>query len=154
MNDNNMLLKNEIEARCRGKERELLEHYFGGLVHEAATVRPETIGDYAKELPLQIEAEYFEFLRGLWEEVRGDDTRSLDDLLDKRHLAMLMTDDERQAVEHAHRDATCRTLWERLTRTNHRDVTYYKGLLRDYAEELLVCLRCDFIEDIVNSCNE
>ena len=28
------------------------------------------------------------------------------------------------------------------------DVTFYKGLLEEYTRELLMCLRCDFIEDV------
>ena len=40
------------------------------------------------------------------------------------------------------------TLWERVTQSNHKDVTFYKGLLQVYAEELLNCMRIDFIEDL------
>lgn len=28
--------------------------------------------------------------------------------------------------------------------------TFYKGLLEEYARELIMCLRCDFIEDVRN----
>ena len=31
---------------------------------------------------------------------------------------------------------------------NLEDVTYYKGLLKRYAEDLLTVLRCDFMEDV------
>ena len=59
---------NEIVKLCKEKEQELLYKYFGNLVHEAAIEMPESIGEYTKELPLKIEAEYREFLEGLWEQ--------------------------------------------------------------------------------------
>lgn len=137
-----------IEKLCTAKEQELLDKYFGNIVHEAAVVRPETIGEYTRELPLKIEAEYLDFLRGLWDEVRGDDPRWLDDLLDRHHVRMMMTEDDREGVEQAYDDASRITLWERLTKTNHRDVTRYKGLLKEYARELLCGLTADFLEDV------
>ena len=137
-----------IEKLCTAKEQELLDKYFGNIVHEAAVVRPETIGEYTRELPLKIEAEYLDFLRGLWDEVRGDDPRRLDDLLDRHHVRMMMTEDDREGVEQAYDDASRITLWERLTKTNHRDVTRYKGLLKEYARELLRGLTADFLEDV------
>lgn len=59
-----------------------------------------------------------------------------------------MTEDDREGIHHAYEDATRRTLWECLTKTNHKDVTFYKGLLEEYTRELLLCLCCDFIEDV------
>ena len=57
---------NEIINLCKAKEQELLDKYFGNFVHEAAIDKPETIGEYTKDLPLKIEAEYRAFLEGLW----------------------------------------------------------------------------------------
>lgn len=138
----------EIEKLCKSKEQELLNKYFGKLTKEAAIERPETIGEYTKDLPLKIEEEYFLYLKELWNEINPDKSQPLESILDKRHISMLMTDDDREGIHHAYEDATRRTLWERLTRTNHKDVTFYKGLLEEYARELLMCLRCDFIEDV------
>ena len=56
----------QIEKLCKEKEQDLLEKYFGNLVKEAAIERPETIGEYTKDLPLKIEAEYKTFLEALW----------------------------------------------------------------------------------------
>ena len=142
------MIPEQIEQLCAAKEQELLDKYFGNAIYEAAIVRPETIGAYTKDLPLKIEAEYFEFLKRLWDDVRGDDSRSLDDLLDKRHLRMLMTEDDREGIEQAYDNAVQITLWERLTKSNHKDVTFYKGLLKEYACELLRGLTVDFLEDV------
>lgn len=138
----------EIDKLCERKEKELLKKYFGKLIQEAAIVRPETIGDYTKDLPLKIEEEYFQYLKELWDEINSDKSKTLESILDKRHISMLMTEDDREGIHHAYEDATRRTLWERLTKTNHKDVTFYKGLLEEYARELLMCMRCDFIEDV------
>ena len=139
---------NEIEKNCKRQEQKILDKYFGNLVQEAAIEQPETIGDYTKDLPLKIEEEYFQYLKGLWAEINPDKSKSLESILDKRHISMLMTDDDREGIHYAYEDATRRTLWERLTKTNHKDVTFYKGLLEEYTRELLLCLRCDFIEDV------
>jgi len=143
-----MMTASEIEKLCEKKGKKLLNKYFGNIVKEAAVERPETIGEYTKELPLKIEEEYFQYLKELWDEINPDKSKSLESILDKRHISMLMTEDDREGIHYAYEDATRRTLWERLTKTNHKDVTFYKGLLEEYTRELLICLRCDFIEDV------
>ena len=140
----------EIEELCKRKEQELLKKYFGNLIKEAAIEKPETIGDYTKDLPLKIENEYFQYLKEVWDEINPDKSKTLESILDKRYISKLMTDDDREAIHYAYEDATRRTLWERITQTNHKDVTFYKGLLEEYTKQLLLCMRCDFIEDVNN----
>lgn len=140
--------KAEIQKYCIKKEEELLNRYFGNLVKEAAIEQPETIEGYDKELPLRIEAEYKEFLSELWKEVAGDDKRTIDEIIDKKELREKLTDDDREGIDEAYKNAQQRTLWERITNTNHKDVTFYKGLLEEYTRELLFCLRHDFLEEI------
>ena len=60
----------QIEKLCKAKEQELLDKYFSNLIKEAAIERPETIGDYEKDLPLKIEAEFKEYIVGLWREIK------------------------------------------------------------------------------------
>lgn len=140
--------REQIEKLCKSKEQELLKKYFGKLIREAAIEQPETIGNYTKDLPLRIEEEYFQYLKTLWDEINPDKSKSLESMLDKRHVSMFMTEDDHEGIHYAYEDATRRTLWERLTKTNHKDVSFYKGLLEEYTRELLLCLRCDFIEDV------
>ena len=59
-----------------------------------------------------------------------------------------MTEDDREAIATAHRAASRRTLWERITQTNHKDVAYYKGLLQEYTRDLLLVMREDFLEEV------
>ena len=133
---------------CKKKEQELLNKYFANLVKEASIERPETIGEYTKDLPLKIEAEYRTYLEELWREHAPDDLKGTPLVLEEQKLRKLMTDDGRELIDVAHRDATEQTLWERITKTNHKDVTYYKGLLQEYTRKLLFVMRHDFLEEI------
>lgn len=137
-----------IEKLCTEKEQELLNKYFGNLVKEAAIERPETIGEYTKELPLKIEAEYKTFLESLWVEHAPEELKGKPLVFDEQKLRELITDDDREGVNAAFKDATELTLWERITKTNHKDVTYYKGLLQEYTRDLLMVMREDFLEEI------
>lgn len=140
--------KSQVEKLCSEKIDFLLKKYFGNLVKEAAIDCPETIGDYDLELPLRIEVEFRSFLEELWRENASDDKRTIVELLDKKELRDKMTEDDREGIAYAYRNAQRRTLWERITQTNHKDVTYYKGLLEEYTRELLFCMKHDFLEEI------
>lgn len=136
-------MESSVEILCREKEQALLDKYFGSLGKEAAIERPETIGKYTKDLPLKIEAEYREYLIELW--------RQFSDVplvLEEQKLRWLMTEDDREMVDEAYKDAENITLWERITRSNHEDVAYYKCLLKEYTKELLMVMRIDFLEEI------
>ncbi|MDE6634429.1 MAG: hypothetical protein K2J96_04140, partial [Bacteroidaceae bacterium] len=69
-------------------------------------------------------------------------------VLEEQKLRKLITDNDREGIDAAYKDATDVTLWERITKTNHEDVTYYKGLLQEYTRELLMIMRNDFLEEI------
>lgn len=138
----------EIVTLCEEKQDQLLNKYFGNLVHEAAIERPETIGEYTKDLPLKIEAEYRTFLEGLWQEHAPAELKGTPLVLEEQKLRKFMTDDAREMLEPAYKKATEITLWERITQSNHEDVTYYKGLLLEYTRDLLMTMRQDFLEEI------
>lgn len=139
-----MKTKEEIAKLCKEKELDLLDKYFGNLDKEAIIERPETIGEYEKELPLKIEAEFKEYLLGIWKEINPDK----ECVFEEQKLRELMTEDDREGIEYAYKDAVEQTLWERITQTNHKDVTYYKVLLKEYTQDLLMCMRLDFLEEI------
>lgn len=138
----------EIANLCETKQNQLLNKYFGNLVHEAAIERPKTIGEYAKDLPLRIEVEYRAFLEELWKEYAPEELKGTPLVLEEQKLRKLMTDDDREMIEPAFKDASEITLWERITKSNHEDVTYYKGLLQEYTRDLLMVMRQDFLEEI------
>jgi len=134
----------QIEKLCKEKEQELLDKYFGNLVKEAAIERPESIGEYTKDLPLKIEAEFRVFLEELWKEHAPEDLKGTPLVLEEQKLRKLMTDDDREGVDAAFKNATELTIWESISKTNHKDVTYYKGLLQEYTRDLLMIMREDF----------
>lgn len=139
-----MKTKEEIAKLCKEKELDLLDKYFGNLDKEAIKERPETIGEYEKELPLKIEAEFKEYLLGIWKEINPDK----ECVFEEQKLRELMTEDDREDIEYAYKDAVEQTIWERITQTNHKDVSYYKVFLKEYTQELLMCMRLDFLEEI------
>lgn len=143
----------QIETQCREKSEELINKYFGNIIKEAAVEMPEEIGDYSLELPRQIEAEYNAYLKKLWAEIAPQGSPSFAEILNKKHLSDQMTDDDREIIQPAYDAAMHRDLWERITKTNHKDVTYYKGLLKRYTKDLLTALRCDFMEDVRKTIN-
>lgn len=139
----------EISNLCEVKQNQLLNKYFGNLVHEAAIERPETIGEYTKALPLKIEAEYRTFLEEIWKEHAPTELKGTPLVLEEQKLRKLITDDDREMIGPAYKEATERTLWERFTKSNHEDVTYYKGLLQEYTRDLLMVMHQDFLEEII-----
>lgn len=136
-------MASQIESLCKAKEDELLDKYFGSLVKEASLDRPEKIGGYTQGLPLKIENEFREFLKEQWENFSDAPL-----VLEEQKLRWLMTQDDREAIDEAYKNAKRRTLWERITKSNHTDVTYYKGLLYEYTKDLLMVMRHDFLEEI------
>lgn len=139
----------KLELLCKEREENLLNGYFYNLVKEAALDRPEFIGKYTPDLPYKIEAEYKEYLEFLLKQLfPGDDTINIDSLLDEEKLRQLITEDDREAIDVAYKKASKRTIAERLTNTNHKDVTFYKGLLEAHAKDLLLVMRTDFLEEL------
>lgn len=138
----------QITKLCKDKEQELLNKYFGNLVKEAAIEQPETIGEYTMDLPLKIELEYKAFLEELWLEVAPEGFKGQPLVLEEQQLRKLLTEGDLQKLEDAYKAATEQTLWERITKTNHNDVTYYKGLLLEFTRDLLMVMRTDYLEEI------
>ena len=143
-----IMANEEIRRLCKQKEQELLNKFFGDLEKDAVETRPEIIGEYSKDLPLKIEAEYKSFLEELWKEYAPEELKGTPLVLEEQKLRKLMTDDDRELINEAHKDATEQTLWERITKTNHKDVTYYKGLLLAYTRDLLMVMGEDFLEEV------
>ena len=99
MNNNQDMTTREIANLCEAKQSQLLSKYFGNLVHEAAIERPETIGEYTKDLPLKIEAEFRTFLEDLWQEHAPVELKGTPLILEEQQLRKLMTDDDREIIE-------------------------------------------------------
>lgn len=142
------MTKLDIELQCRKKADELLEKYFPNFVHSAAVERPETLSvEYTNELPYEIEGEFLYYLSVQWANAVPDG-KPFKEVMN-RSLEMSMVDaNYRPHLESARKEAAQKTLWEKITRSNHEDVTFYKGLLKEYTERLLDTMIVDFMEDI------
>ena len=99
------------------------------------------------QIPLKIEAEYRAFLEEMWKDFAPEELKGSPLVLEEQKQRELMTDDDREVVEAAYKNAMERTLLERVTKTNHKDVTYYKGLLKEYTCDLLLVMREVFLEE-------
>ena len=140
---------NRLESLCKEREEKLIEGYFGNLIFEAAIEKPEFIGKYTPDLPFKIESEYKEFLDSIVRQLFPDDnTISANNFLEEEKLRKLITDDDREAISDAYKKATKRTVLERISNTNHKDVSFYKGLLEVHTKDLLLVMRTDFLEEL------
>ena len=136
----------DLRIRCQAKIKELLDHYFGDLVKEAVVDKPEVLEErFSPELPLKIEEEYLAFLGGLKREFFPGDPRAIEEIIDCPLKREMIRDDYELDVEKAYENAKNITFWEKLTRSNYKDVTYFKGLVKQYTEELLEHMTDDFL---------
>ena len=136
----------DIQGRCDAKAKELLDKYFGNIVNEAVYQKPEVLDErYPMELPFQIEAEYLQFLGELKAELLPEDTRSIGQLIDRPLKREMIKEDYGPDVQEAYDEAKAITFWEKVTGSNHDDVAYFKGLIKQYTEELLDHMTNDFL---------
>lgn len=136
----------DLRIRCQAKIKELLDHYFGDLVKEAVVDKPQVLEEqFDTELPLKIEEEYMAFLGELKREFFPGDPRTIDEIIDCPMRREMIRDDYELDVEKAYENAKTVTFWEKLTRSNYKDVTYFKGLVKQYTEDLLEHMTDDFL---------
>lgn len=121
----------------------MLQKYVGQLpVTQALSL--EQISDLIDAM----EEEYKQFLVRLWEQVKHSDSRSLDDILDKRYNRVVLSFEYASEIRKSHAAAEEITVWEQITRSNDRDIEALNALVRTYATDLLAHITLDFMEDI------
>lgn len=139
----------DVEFRCRKKAEELIEKYFPNFIRESAISKPEMLAlEYNDDLPHRVEAEFRGWLSDLWAEIAPDGSKQFEEIMNL-HLSMSMVDASYiPHLKDARENAVRITLWEKITKSNHEDVTYYKGLLKQYTEEQLNTMIKDFLGDV------
>ena len=141
--------KQAIEIRCYNQCRDLLSKYFEDFSHVSGVEKPETLdSQFTDTRPRKIAEEYRAFLAALWSEIAPEGAKSFDEIMDRQRSIDMVHDDFDDFLPSARLSAQTITLWEKITKTNHKDVTYYKGLLKQYTEELLETMAEDFLEDV------
>lgn len=138
----------KLELMCKEGEEIIMKKYFGNLVEEAAHQRPESIGDYTPDLPYKIELEYKEMLDCFVKKLFPGESINVNSFLNEKKLRELLTDDDREGIEVAYKKAIRRNVLERISSTNYKDVTFYKGLLEAHTKDLLLVMRTDFLEEL------
>lgn len=141
--------KQEIEIRCYEKAQELLDKYFPNFIEDAAVTKPELLAEeYNMELPAKVAEDFRDWLAGVWEEFRSEVQKPFDKVLNLKRSMEITGSSYVPYLSDALEEAKTVTFWEKLTKTNHEDVTFYKGILKQYTEELLQVMIKDFMADI------
>ena len=141
-----MLSKQQIAKLCFDEREQLLQKYVTNLPEDVA-LPLSRIGEIIE----QMEDEYRQFLSGLWEQVRNNDTRSLDEILDKRYNRYILTCEYAKDISVSQAAAEEITLWEQIADTNIHDIRHLNALIYTYAKDLLAHITLDFTEDVESS---
>ena len=133
----------ETAKQCLEERERLVWHYTDSL----PTDHPIELAQIV-ELVKQLEQSYKQYLCNLWGNMRKDDSRSLDDLLDKRYNRFALNRDYAHKIHAAQAEAEEVTLWEQITNSNYRDIAHLNTLIVTYCRDLLAHITADFLEDI------
>ena len=136
------MTRQEITKSCMEERTRLMEKYTGCLSENPSR-------DDIFRLAEQMEDAYRVFLESLWQQIKADDTRTLDQLLDKRYNRMAMTLAYSRSISEADEKAKEITFWEQITDSNGRDIAHLNTLVRSYFTDLLAHITMDFMEDII-----
>ena len=139
---------NQIDSLCWERYTSLLKENFGDLAETAAYERPESPAPhYTLDLPERIADQYRDFLQGLWKENAPKDAPTFEEIMNAKKIAELAKARYEEDLMAAEKDARKVSAWEKITASNHKDVTHYVGLLKDCTEDTLKGLMNDFLMD-------
>ena len=125
-----------------------VEHYFREISLEEAA-HPEILDShYTQDYLDRVFRDYYERLEKIWNRspLSGRATFAA-----AYHAPAIEEAGDPMALDKAYKDAARRTLWERLTRTNHKDVFEYKQMLNTYGEAMLNTMLNRFAEAIIKT---
>lgn len=143
------MTKLDIELRCRKKADELLQKYFPHFVQDAAVNKPEVLDpEFRDMLPQIVASEFQAWLASFWAELVPEKADSFDEGMNLRKGMEVIHADYEDIMPAAREKAQCTSFLKRLFKTNHKNVTYYKGLLKQYTEELLDTMVRVFVEEV------
>ena len=132
----------EVSKQCMEERERLVRHYTDSLPTDCPIELAQIV-----ELVDQLEQSYKQYLCNLWEGMRND-SRTLDDLLDKRYSRFALNRDYAHKIHAAQAEAEEVTLWEQITNSNYRDIAHLNTLIITYCRDLLAHITIDFLEDI------
>ena len=137
----------ELETLCWAEYNSLLDKYFGEI-HKEAAARQGTLDErFTDQLPEKVAGEFRSFLEKVWKENAPEGAKTFDKMMGADKAIELTKEEFRDYLKKAREEAQAVSLWEKITRSNHEDVTNYKGLLKQYTEELMRVMLQDFLLD-------
>ena len=123
------------------------DRYFSEITLEEAA-NPEILdAHYTEDYLLRIMNDYYRRLETIWERSPLANFATFSAVY---HAPAPDEAGDPVALSEAYKDATRRTLWERLTRSNHKDVYEYKQMLNNYADALLNNMLARFADTIAS----
>ena len=123
--------------------KKCINKYFGDISLEEAS-RPEVLDPkYSPELLVTLRKEYYKALEQIWASVPTSRRASFEGAV---HLPAIERD---EALEQAYAAATRRSFWEKLGKTNFKDVLAFKQLLKERSEELLNGMHDEFTAALI-----
>lgn len=132
--------KNELD-KC-------VTQYFREISLEEAA-HPEILdAHYTEDYLERLVNDYYNRLEAIWSRSPLAVYRTFSSVY---HKPAVEEAGDPSALSDAYKDASRRTLWERLTCTNHKDVTEYKELLHTYGESLLKNMLYRFSDAIISA---
>ena len=121
-------------------------HYFREISLEEAA-HPEILdADYTEDYLERVIGDYYRRLSMIWER---SPLAAYANFSSVYHIPAVEEVGDPAELAKARKDATRRTLWERLTRTNHKDVYEYREMLNTYGEALLNTMLTRFADAII-----
>lgn len=137
----------ELETLCWAEYNSLLDKYFGEIHKEAAAREGTLDGRFTNELPEKVAGEFRSYIEDVWKEVAPDGAEPFDKIMDADKAIKATKAEYMDYLTKARNEAQAVSLWEKITSSNHEDVTYYKGLLKQYTEELMRVMLLDFTKE-------
>lgn len=123
----------ELVLAADHRKQEILSRNFAEISLAEAT-KAETLDPMYEPVGFlkELQDDFYNTLMALWD--RG--TRRRGRFVEEYKLPPLDPRDM-AALEKAYKSASRRSLWEKVTKTNYKDIVEYKGLLRQSAEKML-----------------
>ena len=124
--------------------RKCIDKYFNEVSLEEAA-NPEILDQkFAPELLGTLQAEYYRKLENVWGSIPA--YRSSFEAAYK--MPPLQAAGDLDALQKAYEAAVKRSFWEKLGKTNYKDVAAYKTLLKEYGEALLSAMHGNFVDAV------
>ena len=124
-----------------------LNKLFNEVTLEEAA-NPEILdAKFSPDCLVKLQAEYYKKLEIIWGSIPTYYHSSFEAVYKNPPMDVA---GDLQALEAAYAAAIKRSFWEKLGKTNYKDVEAYKTLLKQYAENLLGAMHGRFVDAVAN----